>query len=77
MVDLEDVAMLEINARRWHNRGLAEVLRRVLLRLMESRFGPLPQAVQRSVQRITSPRRLEELTGKVLVAASPQEMGLG
>lgn len=50
--------------------------RAMLLRLLEKRFGLLPERVRRQVQAIRSPRKLEALAERVLVAESLEEMGL-
>jgi len=57
--------------------GRIEGIRQVLLRLLALRFGPLPDAVRRRVEEISSVARLNRLAEKVVVAGSLEEMGLG
>jgi len=47
------------------------------LRLLALRFGPLPDAVRRRVEEISSVARLNRLAEKVVVVGSLEEMGLG
>jgi hypothetical protein len=54
-----------------------ESLRRIVLALLEQRFGALPPKVRKRVETIVSLPRLEELARRVLVAGSFEEMGLG
>ena len=79
--------MLEENMIRWRKSVLREgreeglkkgrdALRRVLLKQMELRFGPLPLPVRRKVRGISSTAELEELAGRVLTAASLSDLGL-
>ena len=51
-------------------------LRRVVLRLLDQRFGSVPAKVQKKVEKISSMDRLTELAEKVLVVQSIDEMGL-
>ena len=82
--DLEDLAMLEENMRDWYNRGvrksrregLLQGARRILLRAIESRFGPLPKAVEARVHAITAVGELEKLAEKVVAADSIRDLGL-
>ena len=85
--------MLEENVRAWEEKvrkeswregrqegrqeGLVEGMQRVLLQLMSSRFGPLPQDLRRRVEGLTSVAELEKLTRRVLRAKTLLEMGLG
>ena len=89
---LEDSAMLEENLREWHQRGLrrshkkgleegreegfVQGARRILLRQIERRFGPVAKGVQVRVQRITSVEELEMLAEKVVTAGSLRDTGL-
>ena len=57
--------------------GRAEGARKILLRLLTVRFGPLPAAARREVAAISSLARLNQLAEKVLTARSLEEMGLG
>ena len=93
IMDLEEVSMLEENVRAWEEKvrkeswregrqegrqeGLVEGMQRVLLQLMSSRFGPLPQDLRRRVEGLTSVAELEKLTRRVLRAKTLLEMGLG
>jgi hypothetical protein len=51
-------------------------MRQLVLRLLEQRFGRLPQKVRRSVGALASPEDLEKLQGRALVARSLAELGL-
>lgn len=56
--------------------GKSEGARSVLLHLLNQRFGPLPDPVQRQVEAISSLRRLTRLAEQVLVAGSLRELRL-
>jgi len=56
--------------------GARETLRKVLLRQLRCRFGPLPEPVKRQIDEITSVPRLNGLLERVLTASSLQELGL-
>src|SRR6185436_14151758 len=55
--------------------GQEKGMRELLLHLLAQRFGPLPEAVRRQVEAITSTRRLTSLAGKVLTARSLSDLG--
>ncbi|HEX6903431.1 MAG TPA: Rpn family recombination-promoting nuclease/putative transposase [Thermoanaerobaculia bacterium] len=78
--DLEDVTMLEETILEWEKqflrRGRIEGMRRMLVRLMEERFGPLPSNIRRSLEAVSSPRKLERLFGQALKAESLAQVGL-
>jgi predicted transposase YdaD len=57
--------------------GRAEGVRKVLLRQLDLRFGPLPPDVRQSVAAISSVAGLNRLAEKVVTAQSLEEMGLG
>ena len=52
-------------------------LRRVVLRLLDQRFGRVPVSIRRKVEKIDSMDQLAELAEKVLAVQSLDEMGLG
>jgi len=54
----------------------ARSLQKVLLSLLDQRFGPLPESVYRQVEAIGSLRRLTSLAEKVLVVNSLRELRL-
>jgi len=54
----------------------ARSLQKVLLSLLDQRFGPLPENVYRQVEAIGSLRRLTRLAEKVLVVNSLRELRL-
>ncbi|HEX3531506.1 MAG TPA: DUF4351 domain-containing protein [Thermoanaerobaculia bacterium] len=56
--------------------GKREGARSVLLHLLNQRFGPLPERVQRQVEAINSLRRLTRLAEQVLVVGSLRELRL-
>jgi len=65
--------------RRGKQEGLQEgarSLQQVLLRLLDQRFGPLPESVHRQVEAINSLRRLTRLAEQVLTAGSIRELRL-
>ena len=88
---LEESAMLEENLREWYQRGvrrshkkglekgreegLVQGARRILLRQLESRFGPVPKKIQTRVQKIASVEELESLAEKVVTVGSLQDLG--
>ena len=71
--DREKIAMFLTWAERMEIKGM----RQVVCRQLAQRFGPLPEEVSRKLEAISSPRRLERLADKILVAKSLEEMGLG
>jgi putative YhgA-like transposase len=83
--DLEEITMLEENLTEWLKgakregriEGQVEGMRKLLLELLEQRFGALPRGVRRQVRTIDSPKKLGALAKRVLVADSLVEMGLG
>jgi hypothetical protein len=56
-------------------KGKKDGMRELLLHLLAQRFGPLPEAVRRQVEAITSTRRLTSLASKVLTARSLRDLG--
>jgi hypothetical protein len=91
--DLEEIAMLEETLTEWLNgaerkgrvegrtegRQEGEIvgMQKLLLQLLEQRFGTLPREVRRQVGAIASAKKLGALAKRVLVAGSLAEMGLG
>lgn len=57
-------------------RGLEQGARRILLRMLGLRFGPLPEPVLHRVEAIDSLETLTQLADRVLVAKSLDELGL-
>jgi predicted transposase/invertase (TIGR01784 family) len=55
--------------------GLIQGARRILLRQIERRFGPVPKGIQTRIQRIKSVEELENLAEKVVTAGSLRDMG--
>jgi Putative transposase, YhgA-like len=80
ILDLEDVTMLEETILEWEKQfrreGRLEATRRMLSLLLEERFGPLPSSVRRSLEAVSSPRKLERLFGQALKADSLAQVGL-
>ena len=72
--------MLEETLIKWRDEIVQETRqearREVLLELMATRFGRLPQEIRIQVEQITSTAELKKLTRRVLKAKSLQEMGL-
>ena len=56
--------------------GIAEGKRSTLVRLLERKFGGLPEGIRTQVEQITDIVLLDSLLDKVLTAASVEEMGL-
>jgi hypothetical protein len=68
-----------IRAEGWRDgieKGQERGARRILLRQLALRFGPLPEAAHRRVEAIDSLERLTQLADRVLVAKSLDELGL-
>jgi hypothetical protein len=88
MIDLEDVSMLENTVREWSRKersegrkeglkdGRQEGMRKLLIQMLDRRFGPLPSEQRNRVEAITSPARLKRLANKVMTANSLDEMGI-
>lgn len=57
--------------------GEKKGMRRVLLDLLQERFGPIPDDIRQRVEKIRSEDRLTRLTRKVLTARSLKGMRLG
>jgi flagellar biosynthesis/type III secretory pathway protein FliH len=55
-------------------RGKEQGARRILLRLLGLRFGPVPEAVRRRVEAIESLETLTELADRVLMARSIEDL---
>lgn len=72
-----DVAHMEMTwAEKLEQRGALQAERRLLLRLLETRFGPLPRESRQDLQSIESTERLERLFDRALEAGSLTEVGL-
>jgi hypothetical protein len=56
--------------------GERRALQGVLLRLLEKRFGPVPQKALKKVERLRSVPRLNDLVERVLTASSLEDLGL-
>lgn len=56
--------------------GLLEGKRETLLRLLKTKFGPLPEEMISRVRAVPSVRELDAYLDRVLVAASLEDMGL-
>jgi hypothetical protein len=57
--------------------GEKKGMRRILLDLLQARFGAIPDEVRQRVEKIRSEDRLSRLATKVLTARSLKEMRLG
>ncbi len=64
---------IQAGRREGRHRGLQEAL----LSQSEVRFGALPAAFRRKIQRINSDEQLHDLLGRVLTATTRQDLGLG
>jgi Domain of unknown function (DUF4351) len=67
---------LELKGRKEGQQEGIQNLRRVVLRLLDQRFGSVPVKIQKKVEKISSMDRLTELAEKVLMVQSIDEMGL-
>jgi flagellar biosynthesis/type III secretory pathway protein FliH len=88
IAELEDMPMLEETLIEWQEqvreqgreegmeRGQLAGMRRMLLRLLERRFGQLPQKVRQSVEALASVEEIERLEDRALEARSIFEIGL-
>jgi len=72
-LDREETAMFLTWAEKMEMKGM----RQVVFLLLAQKFGPLSEEVSGKLEAISSPRRLERLANKILVAKSLDEMGLG
>jgi putative YhgA-like transposase/uncharacterized protein DUF4351 len=87
--DLEEMPMLEETLLEWfqgareeglsqgRREGQLEGMRKMLLRLLDQRFGKLPQKARRQVAALSSARQLERLLERAVAARSLKELGLG
>jgi predicted transposase YdaD len=57
-------------------KGRVEGARKLLLRLLERRFGPLTPEVRQRIEAISSARQLEAMADEILVAGSLRDLGL-
>jgi hypothetical protein len=57
-------------------RGLTQGRQLTLLRLLRRRFGDMPPAAEKRLREITDPVALDDLTDRLLTAASLEELGL-
>ncbi len=57
-------------------KGIEQGTRRTLLRLLEARFGPLPERAVKALKRMRN-GALEALSLRILEADSLDELGLG
>jgi hypothetical protein len=61
----------------WEDRVEARGARKVLMSLLEERFGALPEEVRTRVEKIRSLERLSRLAQKALTAKSLKSLRLG
>jgi hypothetical protein len=61
---------------RLRREGMELGARRMLIRLLDQRFGKLPESVEQRVEKINSVERLIRLAERVLTARSLEEVGL-
>lgn len=61
----------------WEDKMMGEGARRVLLEVLEERFGPVPDDVRQRVERIRSMERLARLARKAVTAKSLKSLRLG
>jgi hypothetical protein len=68
-----------IRAEGWRDglvQGEERGIRRILLRLLELRFGAVPEAVRRRMDAIESLKTLSEIADRVLTAGSIEDLGI-
>ena len=63
-------------ARQEERQAAVENLRKLVLRLIEQRFGPVPEATRRKIEEIDSSRRLTSIAEKILVVSSLNKLRL-
>jgi hypothetical protein len=73
-IDPQEAPNLEDTMVKWRDQGIRESRRRVLLKQLTLRLGPLPGEVRCEMAQISSDKRLER---KILSAKSLQEVGFG
>jgi hypothetical protein len=61
---------------KYTQKGRLDAMRQILLRLLDRRFGAVPEAVRLKVEAINDSAPLSDLTEKVLDAQSIEELGL-
>ena len=61
----------------WADKMMGEGARQVLLGLLETRFGPIPDEVRVRLEKIRSVDRLTRLAQKALTAKSLKSLRLG
>jgi hypothetical protein len=80
MLEIEKMTWADkIRAEGWRDgleQGREQGARRILLRLLGLRFGPLPETVRRRVDAIDSLEMLTDLAGRVLSARSIEDLGI-
>jgi Putative transposase, YhgA-like len=80
IAELEEVPMLEETLIEWQEQvreeGHLAGMRRMLLRLLEQRFGRLPERVRHYVEALSSAEDLERLEDRALEAETLFELGL-
>jgi hypothetical protein len=78
-MDLMEAPMLEETAQEWRKQALREGevlgMRDLLLQMMTTRFGRLPDGVRQRVAEISSKQELRKLCRKAQVATSLQQLG--
>jgi hypothetical protein len=81
---LMEAPMLEETAQEWRKQALKEGrregeiagMREMLLQLLATRFGRLPDGIRLKVEEISSKQDLRKLARKALKAKSLQQLGL-
>ncbi len=68
---------IEQGIERGIEQGIAIGERRTLLRLLQLKFGDLPEAVRARIEALTDTAELDRLSDRILHASSLAEMGLG
>jgi hypothetical protein len=68
--------MISIYEERGEKRGILKGHREALLILLQSKFGTIPDTVIKRVEKIKKTEELKNLTSKVLIANSLEDMGL-
>ena len=80
MLEIEKMTWADkIRAEGWRDgleQGLERGARRILLRLLGLRFGPLSEATRRRVEAIDSLETLTDLADRVLTARSIEDLGI-
>jgi hypothetical protein len=58
----------------WKREAAVEALQRNVRKLLEKRFGPVPEAVQKRIESTTDPEALDRALAQVLDVSRPEDL---